>query len=95
MMFTSQCPSSNPKHAFYNKYEMEAKQIISALQAYKFIQEHSWLHKMEFQLNTKTALGLHLINSHKTKIEPQLRVLPSQCLGEGIAPVPEMISLIG
>ena len=30
---------------------MEAKQIISALQAYKFIQEHSWLHKMEFQLN--------------------------------------------
>mgnify|MGYP003702927031 CR=1 FL=1 len=51
MLFTSQCPSSNPKHAFYNKYEMEAKQIVSVLQAFKFIQEHSWLHKMEFQLN--------------------------------------------
>ena len=73
---------------------MEAKQIISALQAYKFIQEHSWLHKMEFQLNANTALGLHLTNNNKTKMKPQLRVLPSQYLGGGISHVPEMVSLI-
>ena len=61
---------------------METKQIINALQAYKFIQEHSWLHKIEFQLNTKTIMGLHLINNHKTKTEPQLRVLPVSALAE-------------